>query len=51
MAQLGAGVPIPVANRDTFCCGARVRLWHKADIERALRSVRFWGNSGHGALP
>jgi hypothetical protein len=30
-----------------------VRYWHKADIETALRNVRFWGNSGHrveGAL-
>jgi hypothetical protein len=30
-----------------FCCGALVRFWHKADIQRRLLFVRFWGQSGH----
>jgi hypothetical protein len=27
--------------------GVNVCYWHKADIELALRDVRFWVNSGH----
>jgi len=28
-----------------------VCFWHKADMLNALTNVRFWGQSGTGALP
>jgi hypothetical protein len=35
-----------VIESDVFCCSARVRFWHKADIPVAPIHVRFQGQSG-----
>jgi hypothetical protein len=33
---------------DAFCCGAGVRLWHKADIVDVRFFGRYRGESRHG---
>jgi hypothetical protein len=42
--QLLAKIPQFHSNSYIYtCCGARVRFWHKENIQLSAGNIRFWG--------